>query len=72
MKEINLSDLLQYNLAIYGRVVKCKDEDYQIIIDSMKEACRQTLKNVLICLENKETFTKFELQQLLKQYGEKL
>jgi len=41
---INLSDLLQHNLAIYGRIINCKDEDYQIIINSMREACRQTLE----------------------------
>ena len=52
-RKINLSDILQYNLAIHGINIKCGDEDYQVIIKSMKEACRQTLE---LATENAETW----------------
>jgi hypothetical protein len=43
MKEINLNDILQYNLAVHGKTIKCTDEDYQIILKAMRHVCYEVL-----------------------------
>ena len=77
MEKINLEKILRNQIGYMGNEPNLTRliSDRAIgkdILNAMKEACKQTLKHLFIYLKDKENFSIFELQEIIKKYEEEL